>query len=174
MPGRVKFGNIENEVSLEVLQRNVRHILVQKYRFGWADLNQPYQDTPQVSEADSLFGDRSQLESADHLALAREVARRAAVLLKNEGSIWVDSETGGGNEGAALPIAADGSVSSIIVLAPTYEIVAPSDSGMCVWMANSEGSSCHTDFETDPTKNNWAQTARLGDKGRVEQEKAIR
>ncbi len=64
----VKSGQVPQEVIAEAVER----ILRIKFKFGFALLSESYNGDPEV------------VESKDHIALAREAARKGMVLLKNE------------------------------------------------------------------------------------------
>ncbi len=138
MPERHHYNGIDAQVDTTILNTAVRNILTQKYRFGWADANSGYEDTPQHTPgASTRFGDRSYLEHPDHLQLAREAATKAAVLLKNENDV--------------LPLTADKYTHIHVIAAPL-----PSE--------DSKGMASFWD-PWEEEANSWGAAARLGDKG---------
>ena len=77
MPFRDRFSILElavagGLVSEEVVNEAVTRILRIKYKFGFAQLNDPFPGDPDL------------VEGPAHVALAREAARRSMVLLKND------------------------------------------------------------------------------------------
>ncbi|QTD38651.1 beta-glucosidase BglX [Polaribacter batillariae] len=83
----------ENKISLSDLEDSVRRILRVKFQLGLFD--DPYKYCDEEREKNNIY-------TKEHLAIAREAAKKSIVLLKNEGNI--------------LPIAKD--VKSIAVIGP--------------------------------------------------------
>jgi len=71
------------EVPEDVIDEAVQRILRIKFKYGFAFLDEPFD------------GDPSVVESPEHIALAREAARKSMVLLKNEGSVLPLARTAG-------------------------------------------------------------------------------
>ncbi len=80
MPFRYLYEGLQlavgsGQVPEELIDDSVERILRIKFKFGFALL------------ADSYKGDPDVVESKEHIALAREAAQKAMVLLKNEGGV---------------------------------------------------------------------------------------
>jgi beta-glucosidase len=80
MPWRLNYDKLQSavesgQVSEDLIDDAVRRILRIKFKFGFALLDEPF------------VGDPNVVESAEHIALAREASRKSMVLLKNEGSL---------------------------------------------------------------------------------------
>jgi beta-glucosidase len=145
LPALVGAGS----VSQATLQNAVKNILTQKFRFGWGDMsNNSWAGTPtQNPDAANYYKKAEYLESTEHVDLARKVATQAAVLLKNDGDI--------------LPIT-PAKYGSLIVLAAPFPADKPGE-------GDSENRSGESFLYTwEKTAGNWADAARLGDKGSSE------
>jgi beta-glucosidase len=86
MPWRQKYDKLQSavvagQVPEDVIEDAVRRILRVKFKFGLALLSE------------TVPGDPADVESPAHLALAREAAEKAIVLLKNDGVLPLDRAT---------------------------------------------------------------------------------
>jgi beta-glucosidase len=80
MPWRINYANLQSavesgQVDEEMIDDAVRRILRIKFKYGFALLDEAFE------------GDPSVVESAEHIALAREAGRKGMVLLKNNGAV---------------------------------------------------------------------------------------
>ncbi len=151
MPERVYFDGIESQVDAATLDGAVRHILTQKYRFGFTESwQQCCDDTEQVKGVRTYFNNNTYLEHPDHVALAERAAEEGTVLLKNDDAL--------------LPITPEKYT--------TVALLAPPMPGPCPKPVNGAQTNCPKgevsfwdDWEYQNGAGTWANAARMGDKG---------